>query len=103
MVVVVAVAVGLMVELVEDLRTSARPGPGSWPPWPRQLSLDVSGGSESRGGSVTKYPLARHSRCRLSPSDLPVAPKEEEPPAAPLPLSEELGAAGGALEPALAC
>jgi hypothetical protein len=51
---------------------------------------------------VTKDPSARHSRCRLSPSDLPVAPEEEEPPAAPLPLSEELGAVGGALEPALA-
>jgi hypothetical protein len=51
---------------------------------------------------VTKDPSERRSRCRLSPSDLPVAPREEEPPATPLPLSEELGAAGGALEPASA-
>jgi hypothetical protein len=49
---------------------------------------------------MTKDPSARHSRCRLSPSDLPVAPREEEPPTAPLPLFKELGATGGALEPA---
>jgi hypothetical protein len=56
--------------------------------------LTLWGGSESRGGSVMKDSLARCSRCRLSPPDLPVAPGEEEPPAAPLPLSEELGARG---------
>jgi hypothetical protein len=48
---------------------------------------------------VTKDPMARRSQCHLSPSDLPVAPKEEEPPTSLLPLSEELGA-GGAMEPA---
>jgi hypothetical protein len=102
MVVAVAVAAGLMVVVEEDWRASTRPGFGSRPPRPRQLSFDASGGSESRGGSVTKDPSARCSRCRLSPSDLPVPPGEEEPPVAPLPLSEELGAVGGALEPALA-
>jgi hypothetical protein len=67
---------------------------------PASCPLMLLGGSESRGGSMTKDTSARRSRCRLSPSDLPVAPREKEPPTTPLPLSEELGAAGGALEPA---
>jgi hypothetical protein len=49
-----------------------------------------------------KDPLARRSRCRLSPSDLPESPGAEELPAAPFPLPEGLRAAGGALEPASA-
>ena len=62
---------------------------------PASRPLTLLGRSESRGGSETKDPSARRNRCRLSPSDLPVAPGEEELPAAPLPLSEELGATGG--------
>jgi hypothetical protein len=49
-----------------------------------------------------KDPSVRRSQCRLSPSDLMVALGEKELPVAPLPLSEEVGAARGALEPASA-
>jgi hypothetical protein len=49
---------------------------------------------------MTEDPSVRRSRCRLSPSDLPEPPEAEELLAAPLSLSEGLGAAGGALEPA---
>jgi hypothetical protein len=64
--------------------------------------LMLLGGSKSRAASEMKDPSARRIRCRLSPSDLPVAPGEEELPAAPFPLFEEAGAVGGALEPASA-
>jgi hypothetical protein len=66
---------------------------------PTSCLLTLLGESESRGRSETKDPSARHSRCRLTPSDLPAAFGAEELLAGPLPLSEELGATEGALGP----
>jgi hypothetical protein len=47
-VVVVVVAADPMVVVEEDWRASARPGPGSWPPRPRQQSFDASGSRPPR-------------------------------------------------------
>jgi hypothetical protein len=93
-VVAVTVAAGLMMVVDEDCRALHALGLGAGFHGSTSCPLTLLGGSESRGGSEMKDPSARRSRCRLSPSDLPVAPGEEELPAAPLPLSEEVGPQG---------
>jgi hypothetical protein len=97
MVVEVVVAANPMVVVAEDWRASTRPGPGSRPPWPHQLSSDASGGSETRGGSETSDPSGRRSRRRLPSSGPPVPPRAEELLAAPLPLYKGRRATAGTL------
>jgi hypothetical protein len=54
---VAAATVRLMVVLVEDLRASASPRPGSRPPRPRQLSSGASGGVRIRGQIRDERPV----------------------------------------------
>jgi hypothetical protein len=99
-VVVVVVAADPMAMVAEDWRASARPGPGSRTPRPRQQSFDAFGSRPPRpqwGGSETNDPSARRSRRLLSASNIPAPPEVEELLAAPLPLSKGWGAAAGAL------
>ena len=90
---VVEVAADLMVVVAEDLRASARPGPGSRPPRPHQQSSDASRGFKMND------PSARRSQRRLSSFDPPVPPGAEELSAAPLPLSKGWGPRRGRWEP----
>jgi hypothetical protein len=102
-VVVVVVAADPMAGVAEDWRASARPGPGSRSPRPRQQSSNASGSQPLRpqrggGGVRNKRPVGAAQPTSPLLLRHPSTAWVEELLATPLPLSKGRGATAGAWE-----